>query len=250
MQPRSVVTLLRLPLSSFSDGSVDAPASHYRPLARGLGEWVTTRFVGPYVVAGARSWDAEKKAPRRIVIAAWEGESAASLMLTHDAERIEAMGAHAVVVGTAGESASMTAIRLADKPRVAGVLAQENGVQSEDRSHAFFYREDGPDVGVFGLPVVTIRDYDDPREQSARILFVRNRALTLAPGGTLDKSSEIAMDECRVSCVDWYGNVRPIFIDDRIFALLGYEIIEGRLVRGRVEEVRRLDFTPRTARVH
>jgi hypothetical protein len=50
--------------------------------------------------------------------------------------------------------------------------------------------------------------------------------------------------------VDWYGNVRPIFIDDRIFALLGYEIIEGRLVRGRVEEVRRLDFTPRTLRVH
>jgi hypothetical protein len=109
MQPGNVVALLRLALSSFSDGSVDPPASHYRPIARDLGEWATTRFVGPYVLAGARSWDGEKKAPRRIVVAAWEGESAASLMLTHEAERIEAIGAHAVVVGTAGESVSMTA---------------------------------------------------------------------------------------------------------------------------------------------
>ena len=141
------------------------------------------------------------------------------------------------MVGTTGDSVSMTAIRLADKPTIAGVLAQPDGLQSDNRSHAFFYREDGPDVGVFGLPIVTSRDYDDPREQSARILFVRNRALTLVPGGTLDKSSEIAIDdECRVSCLDWYGNVRPIFIDHRIFALLGYEIIEGRLVGGRVEE--------------
>ena len=29
------------------------------------------------------------------------------------------------------------------------------------------------------------------------------------------------------SCVDWYGNSRPLFIRDRIFALMGYEIVEG-----------------------
>jgi hypothetical protein len=197
--------------------------------------------------------DGEKKASRRIVVSAWEGESASSLRLTHDAQRIEAIGAHAVVVGTAGDSLSMTAIRLGHQPRVAGALTQQNVFQSEDRSHAFFYREDGPDVGVFGLPIVTMSENEnhDPREQSARILFVRNRALTFIREGTLDKSSEIPIDDdCRVSCLDWYGNVRPIFIDDRTFALLGYEIVEGRLVRGRVEEVRRLDFTPRTARIH
>ena len=30
------------------------------------------------------------------------------------------------------------------------------------------------------------------------------------------------------SCVDWYGNARPIFLGDRMFALLGYELVEGR----------------------
>ncbi len=48
-----------------------------------------------------------------------------------------------------------------------------------------------------------------------------------------------------VSCTDWYGNARPIFMNGRIFALLGYEIVEGRLVRGRVVETCRTDFTPR-----
>jgi hypothetical protein len=35
--------------------------------------------------------------------------------------------------------------------------------------------------------------------------------------------------ECEVSCVDWYGNSRPIFTDGRIFALSGSELIEGRI---------------------
>jgi hypothetical protein len=45
--------------------------------------------------------------------------------------------------------------------------------------------------------------------------------------------------------VDWYGNSRPIFIEDRIFALLGYELVEGK-ARGRsIREVRRVNFTPK-----
>ena len=51
-------------------------------------------------------------------------------------------------------------------------------------------------------------------------------------------------DGCRVSCVDWYGNARPIFLGDRIFALMGYEIVEGRLEGDGVQEVRRADFAP------
>jgi hypothetical protein len=46
-----------------------------------------------------------------------------------------------------------------------------------------------------------------------------------------------------VSCVDWYGNARPIFIGSRIFAVTGTEIIEGRLAEGKVVEVRRVNLT-------
>ena len=52
-------------------------------------------------------------------------------------------------------------------------------------------------------------------------------------------------DGCKASCVDWYGNARPLFLRGRVFALLGYEIVEGRLGGGLIAEVRRTSFAPR-----
>ena len=59
------------------------------------------------------------------------------------------------------------------------------------------------------------------------------------------------------SCVDWYGNARPIFLGDRVLALMGYEIVEGRLQAGgwrfdepsgapseQLVERRRISFAP------
>jgi hypothetical protein len=37
-------------------------------------------------------------------------------------------------------------------------------------------------------------------------------------------------DACKASCVDWYGNARPIFLGQRVLALMGYELVEGRLL--------------------
>ena len=47
---------------------------------------------------------------------------------------------------------------------------------------------------------------------------------------------------CEVSCIDWYGNSRPIFTDGRIFALTGAELVEGRRAGDRMIETRRIDF--------
>ena len=47
-----------------------------------------------------------------------------------------------------------------------------------------------------------------------------------------------ANDGCRASCVDWYGNARPIFARDRVFALLGYELVEGQVLNAGIREVR------------
>ena len=51
-------------------------------------------------------------------------------------------------------------------------------------------------------------------------------------------------DGCKASGVGWYGNARPIFLQARIFGLLGYEPVEGGLQDGRVVARRRVDFAP------
>jgi hypothetical protein len=45
--------------------------------------------------------------------------------------------------------------------------------------------------------------------------------------------------------VDWYGNARPLFVRGRVFALLGYEMVEGTLNDGRIRETRRVSYAPR-----
>ena len=82
------------------------------------------------------------------------------------------------------------------------------------------------------------------------MLFLTRRDGHLAEAGALAArtvAGNDADDGCQASCVDWYGNARPIFLGDRMLALLGYELIEGTRRGGRVSEIGRVDFAPAPA---
>jgi hypothetical protein len=87
-------------------------------------------------------------------------------------------------------------------------------------------------------------------EGSASVLVLRQRGLRLAALGELQAGERGPGDDaCKASCVDWYGNARPVFLGERVLALMGYEIVEGRLGGGRfgreaLEERRRISFAP------
>ena len=87
---------------------------------------------------------------------------------------------------------------------------------------------------------------------AAAIQFLSRADRRLADAGELASSGVEGNprdDGCVASCVDWYGNARPIFWRGRVFALMGYELVEGAERGGprgrRVREVARLDFAPR-----
>jgi hypothetical protein len=83
------------------------------------------------------------------------------------------------------------------------------------------------------------------RHNSAAVLFLRNQSLRLSELGALDsRGTANANDGCRASCVDWYGNARPVFVNKRVFALMGYEIVEGRVNGSQIAEVQRVSFSP------
>jgi hypothetical protein len=122
--------------------------------------------------------------------------------------------------------------------------------QGESRSHGFFYRADNDDgsTGLLGLPIARQVPAGFHRffGSAASILFLKrqNRAFDMA--GELGANYRSAVeDNCVASCVDWYGNARPIFAGNRIFGLLGYELVEGRMGRGGIREVDRVNFAPR-----
>lgn len=163
-------------------------------------------------------------------------------------DRIEALGTDAVVVGTDGKDLHFTSVRLDESAEVASTYTRTGTSQGELRSHGFFYKPDGPDSGMLGLPISLPGrpGYGHLFEESAAILFLRNESLNLGEVGKLGAQSERAVDDrCRASCVDWYGNARPLFVRGRVFALLGYELVEGAVDDGRMRERRRISYAPR-----
>jgi hypothetical protein len=248
------VALMRVPISSFSDGSEAAPLYSYRRLPKPEGDTFQNRFVGNYLLYGTGSgWGSPEKSNQSSLYALrWISGETAELKLAHGVDRIEAMGSDAVVVGTDGENLHFTGIRLGQKAEVAKRYTRRGASQGELRSHGFFYKPDGPNSGMLGLPISRPGrpGYEHLFEESAAVLFLRNDSLDWKELGELDARAEKAVDDdCRASCVDWYGNARPLFVGGRVFALLGYELVEGRLDDGRIRETRRISYAPRQVRL-
>ena len=81
------------------------------------------------------------------------------------------------------------------------------------------------------------------------MVYLRWSGRRFRPLGELDAStSGLADDACVASCVDWYGNARPIFLPERSFALMGYELVEGALSDRAIRETGRISFAPPPAR--
>ena len=244
------VALMRAPLDSFSDGSERAPVSRYRRLPKPEGYTFQNRFVGDYLLYGTGSgWGYPRKAAHSTLYAIrWADGQVHDVSLAHGTDRIEQMGADAVVVGTSGNDLHFTAVRLADEPEAVDDYVRKDASQGELRSHGFFYKPEGRNSGVLGLPISTAGrpGYRHLVEGSAAVLFLRNDSLHFHEVGELEaRAAGETNDGCRASCVDWYGNARALFIRGRMVALLGYELVEGSIDRGRMRETRRVDFSPR-----
>lgn len=242
------VALLRIPLASFSDGSETVSKSNYRPLPKAEGYDFQNRFVGDYLIYGTGSgWGDQKQVrkPKDLFLVNWSTANTHRLELPHGVDRIEQMGSDAVVVGTDGKDLHFTAIRLGQQPEIASRYTRAAASQGELRSHGFFYKPEDENNGTLGLPISTPArpGYKHLFESSAAILFLRNEGLQFRPVGELDAQSDKADDDnCHASCVDWYGNARPLFLRGRVFALLGYELVEGRVDEGRITEIRRVNY--------
>jgi hypothetical protein len=230
------------------DGSRAAPSWWYRALQPPAGSTMQNRFVGNFLLYGSGSgWGNEGETDANLFVVPWRGGDATSLHLAHGIDRIEVMGEEAVVVGVHGSDLEFTGIHLGRRPAIEQRYTLAQASQGELRSHGFFYRADSDENGVLGLPV---REENKPGythlvEGSASILYLQNADHAFRRVGVLHAGEpRNADDSCRASCVDWYGNARPIFLHGRVFALLGYEIVEGRISGDRMHEVRRTSFAP------
>jgi hypothetical protein len=247
------LALLRVALTSFSDGRDAAPASAYRALPKPAGYALQNRFVGEYLLYGAgNGWHRPQTVTESELYAVRYGDGVTfAVPLTHAVDRIEALGRHAVAIGSDGRDLHFSSLRLARYPSAAARYTRKNAAQGETRSHGFFYKPESEHDGLLGLPIVGHAEHGARQlwKTSAALLYLRNRGLSFSELGTLDARAVDRDDGCRASCVDWYGNARPLFVRGRVFALLGYEIVEGAVAEQRIVETRRVGFAPQAIEV-
>ena len=200
---------------------------------------VQNRFVGDWLLYGASH---SQNKPEAYALRYKNFTPAQRLKLGHNVERIEVMGEHAIAVGSQGSNLQFTSIKLAAVATPVSVYTRENAAQDDSRTHGFFYRPSTETQGIVGLPILGT----DGGNPSAAVMYLKNTDLELGNLGQLDSKAKSGSDDaCKASCVDWYGNARPIFIGNRVYALMGYEMVEGRVAGNQVREVRRINFTPK-----
>lgn len=282
---RGGVALLTLPLTRFGDGAAEPEEGDYRLLGRAPdnGWRMLNRFTAEHVIysfsGGDRSFRDGGQSLVSIVAldpASPMGSMPMSFLISGMAERIERVGQDALMVSREFDyenDRSAVVFRTFDlntiwngrraEARLAHTYRMTAAKGAETRSHAFFYQPDvdRPDGerGVMGLPVVRTagRVEDDEAETTdlfdaaADMAFLRRGQNRVVPlGELLSDPARQTDDVCAASCIDWYGDARPIFVGNRIFALLGYELVEGVERGAGIHELRRVSFAPMTASRH
>jgi hypothetical protein len=248
---RGDVALLSVPIAWMGDGSRTVNQSRYRRLPS-VGEeaWnFQNRFVGNHILYGGHGYNGGETTT--LVAAGLRGGPVAQLRLPHAFERLDQLVEDGVVIGNDPRGGlTFTAVDLRrPMARVGNSFTFPAASQGENRSQAFFFRPDNGDgsSGVLGLPITTQLESHYARflGSGSSILFLKRQNRLFDMAGRLDADAARAIDDsCVASCVDWYGNARPIFIGNRVFALMGYELVEGQLARGSIHEVARVNFAP------
>lgn len=244
--------LLHLPLAALDGRMVAAPSGLYRelPAPADASGSLHNRFVGEYLLYGTGrtwGWNGDPSAGEVLVVAADQADAAVERVpLDHPVDRIEALGDAALVVGGDRQALRLTSLALGPHTEAVGHFTLLGVDQGELRSHGFFFRPSEPGEGILGLPVRAAWEPGAAHlwKPSLGLLFLRVDDLALTRMGLLPADLQAGRGErCVSSCVDWYGNSRPIFLGERIFALLGYEVVEGEIVGRAIRERRRIDMS-------
>ncbi len=245
------VALASVPLARFGNGAGSLALADYRRLPGPIGWRFYNRFVGDYVLYAAGDYGAEEETGR-VYAVPLGGGAVQEIAISHGITRFDRMGNDAIAIGPArGDGLGFSALSLGSTAKVEDVHILAAAGEGEIRSQAFFFRPDPGSSdgtsGVLGLPITRgeARVGGEFLGAGSAIAFMRRAARKLAPIGELAAAPGISRsDNCKASCVDWYGNARPIFSGGRVFALMGYELVEGTMTGGAIAERRRASFAP------
>lgn len=245
------------PLSGFSTTPHSLSRSRYVPLPE-VGGALENRFTDTHLVyAGRSDWssyapspDSEVTLDSRVVVVPTSRPRASSVITApHSALRVERVGDNVIITGYRDwRGLSISLVDLRASPRISSTATLPERYESEGRSHAFNAAIDTDGSGLMGLPTVMRRAQSGRwwwRSAASDVSYVAlDGAGQLTSVGALRGTNpRHPAYRCEVSCIDWYGNTRALFIAGRVFALSGTELIEGAIREDGISDLARVNLT-------
>jgi hypothetical protein len=247
----------RAPFSVLNTSPTQAPNRYYTEVpSLNDGEY-EVRFADTHVVYGGRDRygsypppGEEARTTRVYAVPTTRPRAVSELIAPHGVLRIERVGADIAMTGYRNDAGlSISYLDLGVRPRITSTRLLRGRYEAENRSHAFNALA-GPDgAGLMGLPTVA------RVKESGRMVWRSDASdlsyISVDAVGELQIAGELLASRdarhpsyaCEVSCIDWYGNSRALFIGSRVLALSGTELIEGAMENGRIVERRRLNLS-------
>lgn len=262
---RQDVALLDVSAGKFRDRYTAATTGDFTALPSVPFGKVENRFTPDWLVYGSRDrWSRYPPRDEEALLAARqtrvqvipldEPELARPIAIGHSLIRLERIGFTAFVANGYADDKGLRVsyLGLDDQPDVTTSAFLPGRYESESRSHAFNATFDATGRGMLGVPTVTRGErsggwwwYSDVSDLS----FLGFDATgVLSDAGQIQATPEDEVRtadgyDCEVSCIDWYGNARPIFLAGKVFGLMATELVEAEVVGGKVAERRRVDLT-------
>lgn len=233
--PTSTLRHLILPIADF-DARGAQPIAERRQAVVGdvTNAWVDRqKYIGDRYLGATSEWSPDGTVAGRLLIQSMDGDLTHEIMVGGMVSRIESLGAlGALVVWNDAEATMHLDVLPASDggapPALRAGYTIPTTAEGESRSHGFFYKAQAEGGGLFGLSVVG--EWASPEAWygggvSNLAFFRAENDGGITPAGQVSAGLGDAV-ACEVSCMDWYGNTRPIFLGDRIFALMGDELAE------------------------
>jgi hypothetical protein len=245
------------PLSAFSATPRPVPERRYTMLPS-VGGAIENRFTDDYLIyAGRSDWSsyapspdsAQTQSSRFVAVPTARPQAFTQIEAPHSALRVERVGDNAIISGYHDwHGLSISFVDLRATPRIASTVLLPERYETEGRSHAFNAVANAEGAGLLGLPTEMRRAQSGRwwwRSAGSDVSFVSFDASgQLSDSGAMRGTSPRHPEyQCEVSCIDWYGNTRALFIRGRVFALSATELIEGSLEGGKVRERQRVNLT-------
>ncbi len=247
----SRLELLRLPRAHFGEKPDQPLAQHTRVISKTDSAWIqANRFVdGEWLLVATDDWETNQTDLIAHHVPSGDTHRLPSDGSVTRLEPLSGVGALVVTQGRWGTSSENTmtlnTVTFDDGVQVVDTLEMDGSREGEWRSHGFFFKPSrDAGGGTFGLPVLASNAGWWGSGASNIAFFDVSPTAELSLAGAVSTQAQQRMNECLTSCTDWYGNTRPIFLFERIYALMGSEIAQVSLGDGTASVVQRLEMRP------